>query len=195
MSGVCAPPIKLSNMLRVHCQLWGARQRAVVAWARRCCYHIPSQQHNHRQRMKPVPVGALLVIISGSSFSTTAATSSCAADESGITASGSSLEPQPPSPSEWRRVAVEMGSGTSLRRQDQTAAAVRALQDALWRVSLTAYRALEQVRLCSCTNVHQHQHQHQRNNHAVWEIDRYCSQVPALGRRGHRSRANSRPAF
>eukprot|EP01052_Picozoa_sp_SAG31_P032672 SAG31_NODE_3605_length_4077_cov_12.386124_1_plen_137_part_00 len=44
--------------------------------------------------------------------------------------------------SEWRRFAVEMGTGTSLRRQDHTAAAVRALQDALWRISLTAYRAL-----------------------------------------------------
>jgi uncharacterized protein (TIGR02058 family) len=36
-----------------------------------------------------------------------------------------------------------MGTGTSLRRQDHTAAAVRALQDALWRISLTAYRALD----------------------------------------------------
>ena len=44
---------------------------------------------------------------------------------------------------EWRRFAVEMGTGTSLRREDHTAAAVRALQDALWRVSLTAYRALD----------------------------------------------------
>ena len=44
---------------------------------------------------------------------------------------------------EWRRFAVEMGTGTSLRRQDHTAAAVRALEDALWRVSMTAYRALD----------------------------------------------------
>lgn len=44
---------------------------------------------------------------------------------------------------EWRRFAVETGTGTSLRREDHTAAAVRALQDALWRVSLTAYRALD----------------------------------------------------
>ena len=44
---------------------------------------------------------------------------------------------------EYRRVAVEMGTGTSLRREDHTAAAVRALHDALWRVSLTAYRALD----------------------------------------------------
>ena len=36
-----------------------------------------------------------------------------------------------------------MGTGTSLRREDHTAAAVRALQDAIWRVSFTAYRALE----------------------------------------------------
>jgi uncharacterized protein (TIGR02058 family) len=35
-----------------------------------------------------------------------------------------------------------MGSGTSIRREDQTAAAVRAMQDALWKVSLTAARAL-----------------------------------------------------
>jgi uncharacterized protein (TIGR02058 family) len=49
-----------------------------------------------------------------------------------------------PSPStEYRRFAVEMGTGTSLRREDQTAAAVRAVQDALWKVSLTAYRALD----------------------------------------------------
>ena len=44
---------------------------------------------------------------------------------------------------EWRRFAVEMGTGTSLRREDHTAAAVRAVQDALWRISLTAYRALD----------------------------------------------------
>ena len=44
---------------------------------------------------------------------------------------------------EFRRFAVEMGTGTSLRREDHTAAAVRAVQDALWRVSLTAYRALD----------------------------------------------------
>ena len=46
--------------------------------------------------------------------------------------------------SEYRRFAVEMGTGTSLRREDHTAAAVRAVQDALWQVSLTAYRALDQ---------------------------------------------------
>ena len=45
-------------------------------------------------------------------------------------------------PIEWRRFAVEMGTGTSLRREDHTAASVRAVQDALWRISLTAYRAL-----------------------------------------------------
>ena len=38
-----------------------------------------------------------------------------------------------------------MGTGTSLRREDHTAAAVRAMQDALWKVSLTAYRALDMV--------------------------------------------------
>ena len=53
--------------------------------------------------------------------------------------SASAAQHQP----EWRRFAVEMGTGTSLRREDHTAAAVRALQDALWRVSLTAYRALD----------------------------------------------------
>ena len=45
--------------------------------------------------------------------------------------------------SEFRRFAVEMGTGTSLRREDHTAASVRAVQDALWRISLTAYRALD----------------------------------------------------
>ena len=44
----------------------------------------------------------------------------------------------------WLRFAVEMGVGTSLRREDHTAAAVRALQDALWRVSFTGARALGQ---------------------------------------------------
>ena len=44
----------------------------------------------------------------------------------------------------WRRFAVEMGVGTSLRREDHTAAAIRALQDALWRVSFTGARALGQ---------------------------------------------------
>jgi len=44
---------------------------------------------------------------------------------------------------EFRRFAVEMGTGTSLRREDHTAASVRAVQDALWRISLTAYRALD----------------------------------------------------
>ena len=44
---------------------------------------------------------------------------------------------------QWRRFAVEMGTGTSLRREDHTSAAVRALENALWRVSLTAARALE----------------------------------------------------
>ena len=41
-----------------------------------------------------------------------------------------------------RRIAIEMGMGTSLRRQDCTQAAVRALQDAIWRTSLTAAREL-----------------------------------------------------
>ena len=36
-----------------------------------------------------------------------------------------------------KRVAMELGMGTSLRQQDYTKAAVRALQDALWHNSLT----------------------------------------------------------
>ena len=36
-----------------------------------------------------------------------------------------------------KRVVMELGMGTSLRRQDYTKAAVRALQDALWHNSLT----------------------------------------------------------
>ena len=36
-----------------------------------------------------------------------------------------------------KRVAMELGMGTSLRRQDYTKAAIRALQDALWHNSLT----------------------------------------------------------
>ena len=36
-----------------------------------------------------------------------------------------------------KRFAMELGMGTSLRRQDYTKAAVRALQDALWHNSLT----------------------------------------------------------
>ena len=36
-----------------------------------------------------------------------------------------------------KRVAMELGMGTSLRLQDYTKAAVRALQDALWHNSLT----------------------------------------------------------
>ena len=55
----------------------------------------------------------------------------------------SSSSQRPPVPPEYRRIAVEMGTGTSLRREDHTAAAVRALKDALWRISLTAYRALD----------------------------------------------------
>lgn len=35
-----------------------------------------------------------------------------------------------------KRVAIEIGMGTSLRRADYTAAAVRALKDALWHNSL-----------------------------------------------------------
>ena len=35
-----------------------------------------------------------------------------------------------------KRVAMELGMGTSLRQQDYTKAAVRALQDALWHNSL-----------------------------------------------------------
>lgn len=35
-----------------------------------------------------------------------------------------------------KRMAMELGMGTSLRRQDYTKAAVRALQDALWHNSL-----------------------------------------------------------
>ena len=42
----------------------------------------------------------------------------------------------------WKRVVVEMGMGTSIRRGDYTAAAVRALRDALWRNSLGVTRAL-----------------------------------------------------
>ena len=36
-----------------------------------------------------------------------------------------------------KRVAMELGMGTSLNQQDYTKAAVRALQDALWHNSLT----------------------------------------------------------
>jgi len=36
-----------------------------------------------------------------------------------------------------KKVAMELGMGTSLRRQDYTKAAIRALQDALWHNSLT----------------------------------------------------------
>ncbi len=43
----------------------------------------------------------------------------------------------------WKRVVVEMGMGTSIRRQDYTMAAVRALRDALWRNSLMVARALD----------------------------------------------------
>jgi uncharacterized protein (TIGR02058 family) len=42
----------------------------------------------------------------------------------------------------WKRVVVEMGMGTSIRRQDYTMAAVRALRDALWHNSLSVTRAL-----------------------------------------------------
>ncbi len=42
----------------------------------------------------------------------------------------------------WKRVVVEMGMGTSLRNQDYTTAAIRALRDALWRNSLGVTRAL-----------------------------------------------------
>lgn len=37
-----------------------------------------------------------------------------------------------------RQVAVQFGMGTSLRRQDYTEAAARAIRDALWRNSLNA---------------------------------------------------------
>lgn len=37
-----------------------------------------------------------------------------------------------------RRVATEFGMGTSLRREDDTEAAARAVRDALWRNALTA---------------------------------------------------------
>jgi len=40
------------------------------------------------------------------------------------------------------RVALEIGHGTSLRRADYTAAARRAVQNALWRNSLTVAPAL-----------------------------------------------------
>jgi uncharacterized protein (TIGR02058 family) len=43
----------------------------------------------------------------------------------------------------WKRVVVEMGMGTSIRRQDYTMAAVRALRDALWHNSLMVARALD----------------------------------------------------
>jgi uncharacterized protein (TIGR02058 family) len=62
---------------------------------------------------------------------------------SSSSASSGSGSPAEQQAHEWRRFAVEMGTGTSLRREDHTAAAVRALQDALWRISLTAYRALD----------------------------------------------------
>lgn len=42
----------------------------------------------------------------------------------------------------WKRVVLEMGMGTSIRRQDYTMAAVRALRDALWHNSLSVTRAL-----------------------------------------------------
>ena len=42
----------------------------------------------------------------------------------------------------WKRVAVEMGMGTSIRSGDYTMAAVRALRDALWHSSLSVTRAL-----------------------------------------------------
>lgn len=42
----------------------------------------------------------------------------------------------------FKRVAVEMGMGTSIRRGDYTMAAVRALRDALWHSSLSVTRAL-----------------------------------------------------
>ena len=37
-----------------------------------------------------------------------------------------------------RRIALELGQGTSIRSMDYTAAAVRAVKDALWRNSLSA---------------------------------------------------------
>ncbi|MEM6745540.1 MAG: Lin0512 family protein [Pseudomonadota bacterium] len=37
-----------------------------------------------------------------------------------------------------RRVAAEFGMGTSLRREDDTEAAARAIRDALWRNAVTA---------------------------------------------------------
>lgn len=42
----------------------------------------------------------------------------------------------------WKRVCVEMGTGTSIRSGDYTMAAVRALRDALWHSSLSVTRAL-----------------------------------------------------
>ncbi len=42
----------------------------------------------------------------------------------------------------WKRVVVEMGTGTSIRSGDYTMAAVRALRDALWHNSLSVTRAL-----------------------------------------------------
>ncbi|MDC0435310.1 Lin0512 family protein [bacterium] len=41
-----------------------------------------------------------------------------------------------------KRIAVEFGMGTDLRGTDYTKAACRALRDALWHNSFTAYRAL-----------------------------------------------------
>ena len=41
-----------------------------------------------------------------------------------------------------KRVAMELGMGTSLRQQDYTSAAMRAVQNALWRNSLNVADAL-----------------------------------------------------
>ena len=85
--------------------------------------------------------GAMCGLLGGGGLAASAA--SCRTVSSTAAASAAApalaLEYEP----EWRRFAVEMGTGTSLRRQDHTAAAVRAMQDALWKVSLTAYRALD----------------------------------------------------
>ncbi len=86
-------------------------------------------------------VGAFTVLPYAAAAASPALLRSCSAGRpAACSSTSSSTEQYQP---EWRRFAVEMGTGTSLRREDHTAAAVRALQDALWRVSLTAYRALD----------------------------------------------------
>lgn len=95
----------------------------------------------HRRRTAVAQLGSLALAGAGvATVSPHAAPLLLRHTRAAAAASSTSTEQHQP---EWRRFAVEMGTGTSLRRQDHTAAAVRALQDALWRVSLTAYRALD----------------------------------------------------